>query len=206
VYIPPTFAESNPQTLSAFIEQHSFAVLVSDTGGEPFASHLPLLLDRTAGPQGTLLGHMARADPHWQHADGRRVLAVFTGPHAYVSPTWYEAEGTVPTWNYAAVHAYGTFRRIDDPTEALRIIAATVQQYESSMPTPWQFDPEAEVSRRLLQAIVPFRIELDRLEGKWKLGQNHPPERREKVIRALARSADPQARDTAALMRETLAK
>jgi len=204
VYIPSTFAESDPATLANFIEQHSFALLISDTGAEPFASHLPLLLDRAAGPHGTLFGHMARANPYWQHAEGRRVLAVFSGPHAYVSPTWYEAEGTVPTWNYVAVHAYGTFRRVDDESEALQILASTVNQYESSMPTPWPFDPDAEVSRRLLQAIVPFRIELDRLEGKWKLNQNHPRERRAKVIRALEARGDENAVGVAAMIKEQL--
>src|SRR5262245_55708329 len=105
MYIPTAFAETDPGTLFGFIEAYSFGLLVSTHQGGPFASHLPLLLEREAGPHGTLLGHMARANPQWHDLDGQEVLAVFSGPHAYVSPTWYESEQVVPTWNYVAVHA-----------------------------------------------------------------------------------------------------
>ena len=90
----------------------------------------------------------------------------------------------MPTWNYAAVHATGTFRAVADEQETLRVIGLAVEKYESSRPTPWRFDPDAEVSRRLAKAVVAFRVEIERLEGKWKLGQNHPEERRRKVIAA----------------------
>src|SRR3954469_15609634 len=107
MYIPAAFAERDLTKLHDFIEQHSFGLLVSQVDGLPFASHLPFLLDRTAGPHGTLIGHMARANPQWRTLAGQMALVVFSGPHAYVSPTWYEAANTVPTWNYAAVHATG---------------------------------------------------------------------------------------------------
>ena len=109
MYIPKSFQVTDPEVLAAFIRAHSFATLVSAVDGTPFATHLPLLLD-----QGTLLGHVARANPHWQAFDGQReALAIFHGPHAYISPTWYATGPAVPTWNYAAVHVYGAPRLIE---------------------------------------------------------------------------------------------
>src|SRR5438874_6033211 len=104
MYIPHAFAETDRTRLHDFIEQHSFGLLVSQFDGQPFASHLPFLLERTAGPKGCLIGHMARANPQWQQLGGQSGLAIFSGPHVYVSPTWYESEQVVPTWNYVAVH------------------------------------------------------------------------------------------------------
>src|SRR5690348_11637270 len=112
VYVPAHFNEPDLATLHAFIEANGFAVLFS-CAGEPFARHLPLLLERSPAPHGRLLGHVARATPQWRTADGQRVLAVFSGPHAYVSPSWYGEPDVVPTWNYVAVHATGTFRAAD---------------------------------------------------------------------------------------------
>src|SRR5258708_7170285 len=127
MYIPSAFAETDLATLHDFIQAHSFALLASHHDGQPLASHLPLLLDRATGVQGTLRGHMARANPQWRQADGTEVLAVFLGPHAYVSPTWYEADDVVPTWNYVAVHAYGTLRLIDDREALLAIVGEMVE-------------------------------------------------------------------------------
>src|SRR5688572_28058136 len=108
MYIPEAFREDRPEALQALIREHCFGTLVSRHEGERGASHVPLLLDRDHGPHGTLLGHMARANPQWQgFREGEEVLAIFQGPHAYVSPSWYETELSVPTWNYAVVHACG---------------------------------------------------------------------------------------------------
>src|SRR5262249_7747423 len=153
-------------------------------------THLPFLLERTTGPHGVLLGHVARANPHWQGLDGQPVLAVFSGPHAYVSPTWYEAENVVPTSNYVAVHAYGTCRLVDDPDGITPILTASVATFERPMPRPWSLDPSSDFFRRMVRAVVGFRIEVNRLEGKWKLNQNHPRERREKVARVLEGAED----------------
>jgi hypothetical protein len=134
MYIPTAFAEPDLSKLHDFIDQHSFGLLVSQVDGLPFASHLPLLLERTAGPHGTLVGHMARANPQWREAVGKTVLAIFSGPHAYISPTWYEAEQVVPTWNYTAVHAYGKVETIEDEGALLDIVQKTVRVYEQAMP------------------------------------------------------------------------
>lgn len=189
MYIPTSFLECDTATLHDFIDGHGFATLVSEQQGEPFASHLPLLLDRVAGSQGTLIGHMARANPQWQSASGRPVLAIFHGPHAYISPSWYEDQNVVPTWNYVAVHAVGTLRVVEDRTRLSEIVRKTVEFYEGPREQPWSLEgPDHEFLDRMLQAIVGFEIPIDRLEGKWKLSQNHSAERQAKVIRRLHES------------------
>jgi transcriptional regulator len=204
MYIPSAFEEKDRGKLFDFVETYSFGLLVSLHHGEPLASHLPFLLERGSGPCGALLGHMARPNPQWHDLDGKQVLVVFSGPHTYVSPTWYEADNVVPTWNYVAVHAYGTFRLVEDPDALTRIVQAMVDTYERSMPTPWTVDMGSDYFRKMVLAIVGFRVELSRLEGKWKLNQNHPQERRDKVARALGQSQDPDAREIARLMAEEI--
>ncbi len=198
MYVPRAFERTETGELLAFAAAHPFAVLVSDHDGEPFATHLPLLVERDTG---ALVGHMARANPHWTALDGEPVLAIFSGPHAYVSPTWYEAENAVPTWNYVAVHATGTFRLLAEP-DAVRVLLDTVREYEGSGEGAWAPDAESAYFRGLVQGIVAFRVDVARWEGKWKLSQNQPPERRAKVRAALAASTDPAARAVARLMGE----
>jgi transcriptional regulator len=204
MYIPTAFAETDPKKLFEVIEQNSFGLLISRHSDEPFATHLPLLLDRTVGSQGCLIGHMARANPQWQSAEGQNVLAVFSGPHAYVSPSWYVSDNVVPTWNYVAVHAYGTFYAVHETEALLAIVGQYVDFFEASLPRPWKFDPASDYSRKMAGAIVGFRIEISRLEGKWKLNQNHPRERREKVVEALIASGDELSQSVAALMKSQL--
>jgi transcriptional regulator len=206
MYVPAAFRETDREKLFDLIEQYSFGLLVSQAGNEPFATHLPMLLDRGAGLNGRLIGHMARANPHWQTAAGQTALAVFSGPHAYVSPTWYEADNVVPTWNYVAVHVYGTFQAIEETARLLEIVGKYVKNYEAPFPQPWKFDPASPYSQKLAQAIVGFEIDITRIEGKWKLNQNQPPERRERVVRALRASGSPADAAVADLIAEQLAQ
>ena len=200
MYIPAAFREHDTTKLHDFIEQHSFGLLVSQSVAEPLASHLPLLLERQSGPHGTLVGHMARANPQWQEAQGKPVLAVFSGPHAYISPTWYQAEQVVPTWNYAAVHVYGTLDLVEEADRVYEIVRRYVDFYEHSQPQPWQLSARDAFLDKLLRQIVGFRIDISRIEGKWKLSQNHPQERRERVMQALAQRNDADAQAIAELM------
>lgn len=204
MYVPQAFQESDPATLHDLIERHSFGLLVSQHDGAPFATHLPFLLDRSSGPFGTLLGHVARANPQWQHSAGQSVLAVFSGPHAYISPTWYESQRVVPTWNYVAVHAYGRIEPVEDRDGLLAIVQRSVEVFERAMPRPWSLDETPTFVDRLLAQIVGFRIPIERLEGKLKLNQNHPAERRAKVANALAARGDENAAAIADLMRRQL--
>lgn len=204
MYTPKHFAETHLGRLHAAIEDYSFATLVSGSGDELEASHLPLLLDRDGGPRGTLIGHMAKANGQWREVNGQSVLAIFHGPHAYVSPAWYEAKEVVPTWNYVAVHAVGKLMLITEPAEVAGIVYRTVGFYEAGRENPWQMDEGAEYIQRLLPQIVGFRIPIDRLEGKWKLNQNHSRQRRQKVVQALSTSPREGDRQIADLVQETL--
>jgi transcriptional regulator len=205
VYLPAAFAEADLSKLHAFIEENSFGLLVSQVQGRPFASHLPLVLDRKAGPKGCLIGHMARANPQWREAAGQEVLAVFSGPHVYVSPTWYEARQVVPTWNYVAVHVYGPLTLIEDRKTLTDLVEDFVHVYEQSMPQPWSLNESDGFVQRMVAQVVGFHIEIARIEGKWKLSQNHPVERRRRVIGALKDHADENSTAIARLMAEGLA-
>jgi len=209
MYVPSAFQVTDPTVLHDFMRKHSFALLISQGGSGMVASHLPLLLDMDAGAgagtQGRLLGHMARANPQWRTMEGE-VLVIFSGPHAYISPTWYESPGTVPTWNYLAVHAYGNLRLIEEPAALHAILKRTATFYEQGMPTPWTYDTSDPNIDQMLKAIVGFTIEINRLEGKWKLSQNHPAERREKVIQALQTQLDENSEAIAKEMEVALKK
>jgi transcriptional regulator len=205
VYVPTIYQQTDLAALHDFIEQHSFALLCSTAeDGTPFASHLPFLLERHAGPHGTLVGHLARANPQWRHAEGRPVQAVFSGPHHYISPAWYQAEDVVPTWNYVAVHASGRFQPIHDRDVLWQIVQDLVAVHEGARRKPWTLNERTSYLDNLLKGIVGFRIAIDRLEGKWKLGQNHPPERRRRAATALRQEGGEDARAIAELMERTI--
>jgi transcriptional regulator len=202
LYIPASFEVIDRLRLRRFIREHSFGMLISTREGAPFASHLPMLVEENPGSEGSLIGHLARANPQWQGADGQQVLAVFSGPHAYVSPSVYEAENVVPTWNYVTVHVYGVLRVLDDPAHLSEILAKSVTEYEQNRTNPWMLDASSAYFEKMVRAIVGFRIEISRIEGKWKLSQNQPAERQAKVRTALASSSDAGDLAIARLMNE----
>jgi transcriptional regulator len=212
MYIPSSFREDDPALLHDLMRQYNFAVLVTQhnpspgpgPGGAPFATHLPFLLDSGRGPYGTLLAHMARANPQWRDfAAGQEALVIFQGPHAYVSPSWYEVAPSVPTWNYAVVHAYGTPRVIEDHTALYEQLNTLVDTHETAFERPWKLDLPDDYLDRMARAIVGFEIEISRLEGKLKLSQNRAEGDRQRVAAALARSADPLSVDVAEMMTAT---
>ena len=135
MYTPSSFVESKLSKIHDVIERFSFATVVSDSGGAPMVTHMPLLLDRNRGTNGTLIGHFAAANPHAVEICNAPALAIFTGPHAYISPTWYDEKDTVPTWNYVAVHATGTARLIDE-ADLLQLVTDYVETYEADQPAP----------------------------------------------------------------------
>src|SRR5262245_40333735 len=165
MYVPSSFAVSDPAKLAAFMRDHSFAtVATADASGVPFASHVPILFFPERGPNGALMGHFARANPQWQHfGAGKEVLVIFQGPHAYVSPGWYQTKFAVPTWNYVAVHAYGAARIVDDERELAALIQATIEKYEAGRPDPWQADLPADFTSKMMKGIVGFEIAISRL-------------------------------------------
>lgn len=191
MYIPKAFREDDIHTLHTFMRAYSFATLVTMQNGVPFATHLPFILDTGRGLHGTLLAHMARANPQWHDFNSaQEVLVIFQGPHAYISPSWYEVELSVPTWNYAAVHAYGLPRLIDDREELYTLLKTLVQTHEVHFEKPWPFQLPDDYLQKMMRGIVGFEIEITRLEGKFKLSQNRTEAERANVITALQASTD----------------
>ena len=201
MYIPKAFREDDIDTLHKFMRAYSFATLITQHEGAPFATHLPFILDAQRGPNGILLAHMARANPQWHDfASTQEVLVIFQGPHAYISPSWYEVELSVPTWNYAVVHAYGLPRLIDNEEDLYMFLKTLIQNYEAQFEKPWPFQLPDGYLQKMMRGIVGFEIEITRLQGKFKLSQNRTEAEKENVITALQESSDTLSRDVAELM------
>lgn len=188
MYIPDHFKETDPERLVALLRDYPFGMLVTVRAGLPCVNHIPLLYERRQDGTQVLRGHVAKANPQWQDlAENQTALVVFQGPHAYVSPRWYEIPG-VPTWNYAVVHVYGKARLLHDASalEALLVQLTTV--YESTQSTPWKPELSGEHREKLLGMIVGFEIEIQEMQGKFKLSQNRPENDRHNVIQQLQKS------------------
>ncbi len=177
MYVPKHFEERDPDILSALMRQFNFALLVTARNGVPVGTHVPLHVD-DGGKNGRLLGHLARANDHWQDFDGEReAMAVFQGPHSYISPNWYVSGGQVPTWNYATVHAYGKPRVIQDPSVVTDILWRLVGNNENDATGNWSMDKlsKGKVAAKL-RSIIVFEMPIERLEGKFKMSQNREAE------------------------------
>ena len=202
MYTPRSFKVEEVPILHSFMEQHSFATIVSIADGSPSATHLPFLIDTTQGEFGTLRVHMARANPIWKSwTPETTVLVIFTGPHAYISPDWYENQVTVPTWNYAAVHVYGEPEPITDHDSLRLLVTQQVRLYEEKERSLWNQALMEDVMQTELQAIVGFEIPIKRLEGKYKFNQNRSLADQHGVVAALERSACPFKKAAGAFMR-----
>ena len=202
LYTPAHFAGTERAAVARLMHDHPFATLVTPATPEPLVSHVPLLLVPDREPHGELIGHFARANPHWRHAAAAESIAIFHGPHAYVSPSWYAKPAqAVPTWNYATVHAHATMQVIEDPAEARSILDALVNRFESTRPEPWTFAMPERERDALVGAIVAFRLRIRRIEAKFKLSQNRPAADRERVATALVAEGYADAAAVSAWMR-----
>ncbi|HEY1077494.1 MAG TPA: FMN-binding negative transcriptional regulator [Fontimonas sp.] len=202
LYTPKAFVAPSLQASLALVAAQPFATLITSLADRPpHITHLPLLWS-AGGESGVLSGHMARANPHWQAFAQGHTVAVFHGPHAYISPSWYaQPEREVPTWNYATVHAQGQPLLVEEREAKLAMIDALTAQFEAGLPTPWTRSLAPERLAQLLDATVAFRIPLQLVEGKFKMNQNKTPADRAKVIDALTTLDDAQARAVADWMR-----
>jgi transcriptional regulator len=206
MYNPKHF-EGDEAVGREIMQAHGWALLMTaDEDAAPVATHLALIWQDDASRHGSLIGHMARANPHWQLFDrGAESLALFWGPHAYVSPTWYTPGVKVPTWNYVTVHAYGRPEIIADTRDALDVLARLAAVYEGSGPDAWGLDRlppgNAEVQTK---GIVAFRMPLARVQTKLKLSQNRELEDRKRVITRLEASDSHDAQATAKWMKRVL--
>ena len=209
MYLPAHFEQTDPAALQALMRSHPLATLVSAGADGPCADHIPLVFDANDGPHGTLLGHVARANPLWRAAAGAPVLAVFGGAQAYISPSSYpskaETHKVVPTWNYAVVHAHGRLEAVDDPVWLRAFVVRLTERHEAALPQPWAVaDAPEEYVQQMLRAIVGIRIPLQRIVGKWKVSQNRSEADRGGVADALLRQGTEDALAMAALVRGSL--
>jgi transcriptional regulator len=203
VYLPPAFTEVRPEILVEHIERYDFGLLVTLGAEGLVASHIPFLIERD-GEQLHLQCHLARPNPQVSDlARGGEVLAIFHGPHAYISPNWYATGPSVPTWNYVDVHAYGTVQLVEDDKWLRRFLVRLSERHEACNPVAWRMQdlPEAYVGT-MLKGIIGFEIAVTRLEGKYKLSQNRPAADRPGVIAALESQTDPESHAVARLMRD----
>jgi transcriptional regulator len=201
LYRPAAFASNDQAAIARLFDEHPFATLITAGTGEPQISHLPLLHESDPPPHGSLIGHMARANPHWSHFGSGASLAIFHGPHAYVSPSWYAQPAIqVPTWNYAVVHVHGRAEIVADRAATLATLQKMVARFEGSRPAPWRLQLEGARLDAMVGAIVAFRIEIERIEAKFKLSQNRDEADRLRVASALRGEAYADATATAAWM------
>jgi transcriptional regulator len=194
MYLPRHFEQAEQASIDRLLAAHPLATIVSMRAGEWVADHIPLML-MSDGPSHRLVGHVARANPFWQiaqadSADAARVLCVFQGPQAYISPNWYVTKQTdgrvVPTWNYMVVHVHGVVRAIEDPASVRSIVAELTRRHEAAQPAPWGIDdaPEGYIDK-LLHAIVGIEVDVTSMVGKWKVSQNRPAVDRAGVVDGL---------------------
>jgi len=205
MYVPPAFKDDDLDSIRSTIRNARLASLVTATADGPVATPLPLFLDESEGEYCTLYGHLARANPQWKLPPVGEALAIFNGPEAYVTPSWYatkqETEKVVPTWNYVAVHAYGTVEFFQEPERLLDVVTRLTRKHEEARAKPWAVsDAPADYIASQLRGIVGIRIPVSRFEGKRKMSQNRPEADRIGVVAGLAASEKPQDREVAPLI------
>lgn len=205
MYIPQHYREDDLTTLHTLIQNYPFATVVAQQEGALSVSHIPLSFDPQQGPYGTLFGHLALGNQQWKaFEEAQEVLAIFQGPHAYISASWYEQPAkSVPTWNYAVAHAYGVARKLDE-RELLQHMAALTSMFETDSEQAWRFQETDEYIQRLTRGVVGFALPITRLEGKFKLSQNRSQGDQERVINSLNGEAGMAERNVAALMQTRL--
>jgi transcriptional regulator len=207
MYTPDSFKVDEPAQLHAMMRRHPFALLLTANTDNLEATRLPFMIDAERGPHGTLLAHMARANHHWQLFDGRHeALVVFTGPHAYISPSWYAEKVTVPTWNYVTIHAHGRPAIVTDKVRVRTMLERLVSEHEVYVHPPWSTAQAGDYVQQQLDYIVAFEMQITKLEGKFKLNQNRSRADQEGVVQALSGNDDPLKRELADLMRKQLEK
>lgn len=199
MYLPSHFEETRDAVMHALVRTHPFGLLITREDDEPCADGIPFLIDPERGPHGTLVAHVARANPLWRRANGQRVLVVFQGPQAYVSPSAYAAKAehgkVVPTWNYVMAQARGTLRAIEDAPALLGIVSRLTDTHEAGRAAPWAVgDAPPDYVEKMLGAIVGIEIPIETLTGKWKVSQNRSAADREGVARELDASNAAMAR------------
>jgi transcriptional regulator len=206
LYLPAYFNETRTEVLHALMRARPLAALVTPCDSGLIANHVPVQTLAEPAPFGSIRGHIARANPLWrEYREGTQTLAIFQGPHIYISPSFYPSKAktgeVVPTWDYAVVHASGTLRFIHDAGWLRSFVTGLTATYESSRPLPWKIDDApAEYIEKMLSLIVGFEFSISSLTGKWKVSQNRPHADRQGVIENLQGAGDADSREIAAML------
>jgi len=203
MYIPKQFKITEVAAAYDVIQENSFATLFSMHEGMPIATHLPLILNKE---ENVLYGHFARPNPQWKDIENQTVLAVFHGPHCYISPSWYETNKAVPTWNYVTVHVYGEVELLEDEHELIGSLHDMVLKYEAPESSYKLQDVDAEFLNGMNKGIRGFKIKINKIEGKAKLSQNHSLQRQELIVQQLERNSNIDEQKIAVLMKANLKK
>ncbi len=198
MYIPKIYRNGDVAEILEFIRQNSFAQLITVSENLPIASHLPIML-RSDKDQHYLHGHMARANPQWKTFESQKALVIFNGPHSYISSSWYD-HVNVPTWNYIAVHVYGTIRIIDGD-ELYQSLNTLTNHFEATQEQPISVEGMSDYVRAQMKGVVGFEIQVEKLEGKWKMSQNRDEKNYNAVISQLEKINDANAQAVASIMK-----
>lgn len=200
MYIPDFNCIEDRAVTIAFMKANPFAIMISPSGKGMHATHLPLLVEENGGKI-KLRGHFAKANHHWSSIEQEDSLVIFHGPHAYISPSLYEIRESVPTWNYVAVHVYGKAKLVKELADAERLLADLIAQFDPSYYQQWRSFSE-EYRDKMLRRIIAFEFEVNRIETKFKLGQNRTPQEQQNLIEALERNSNAAVSGIATLMRQ----
>jgi len=200
MYIPHHYKNENLAEVMEFIRANAFGILVNQVDGRPWATHIPMELEEDSAGGHCLVGHISRANPQWEgFGEKEPVLSIFNGPHAYVSSSWYREE-EVPTWDYIAVHIYGTLSILDD-RELYASLDRLMARYESNSKHPVTLAGLSAKTLRQIRGVVGFKIKVEEVQAAYKLSQGRP-EDHEKIIRELESGGDPAAVSVARAIRE----
>lgn len=191
MYIPELYKNNNPEEINDFLQKNSFGILVNLTDGKLWATHIPLELGLKNGKQ-ILYGHLSKSNPQWKSfAGGQKVLAIFSGPHSYISSSWYDHEN-VPTWNYIAVHVYGTIKIVEGEAvyESLKKL---MDKYEAHSENPVRMENLSEESLSQMNGVIAFEIEIDEIQAVNKMSQNRDDKNYKNIILELQKTGNPDA-------------
>lgn len=207
MYIPNSYREEDRAILFDLIRHNNFGILISQSDGIPYATHVPFLLN-TSDPENPILRtHLARANPHWKMlAASETALCIFQGPHDYVSPNWYDSNPNVPTWNYAAVHIYGKPTIVEDRETLLQLVSELTAHHENHRIPAWDVNNAAPLFDQFLPAIVGIEIPIEKIQGKFKFNQNKSPADQQSVADHFSAQSDTNSQSIADIMHRNLTK
>ena len=199
MYIPEIYKNNNPEEITAFLEQNGFGILVNQTDGKLWATHIPLEFEIRENGKQVLYGHLAKNNPQWKSfATNNEILAIFNGPQSYISPSWYDHEN-VPTWNYIAVHVYGTIKIVEGEL-LVNILKKQIDKYEKNSENPIKIENLSRETMKEAQGIIAFEIEINEIQAVKKMSQNRDDKNYENIIVELKKTAKPSENAVAETM------